>query len=204
MLVGYDLANDTYTVRHQYHKQGEETYVVRYDAIGHTEPSEWFCVLVYEGPSEMDAKEVYLRALRNAVAFANGTRFESEHYIKDARGDAAYTLWFEALEHEGIVAKHSIAHAWGLTATRGHAALYLRELVDIFPEAAPQLKAAATHYDREVDIARRLEAFCSAAHEAGGFTAQSRAEARTMVHQALAADREAISNIQESIDVLTR
>jgi hypothetical protein len=203
MLVGYDLTNETYTVRHQYYKRGKEAYEVRHDEIGHTDPSEWFCVLVYEGPAEVDSKELHLRALGNAVAFAEGTRYEDEHYLESGgRGDGAYTRWIEALEHEGIVARHSKGHAWELTDFRGHAAVYLRGLVDIFPKAAPQLKAAAAHYDREVDIARRLEAFCGAAHESGGFTAQARVEARAMVREASEADQAAISKIKECLDVL--
>ena len=47
-----------------------------------------------------------------------------------------------------------------------------------------------------------LRAFCDAAHESGGFTAQARVEARSMVREALEADQAAISKVEECLDVL--
>jgi RNA polymerase sigma-70 factor (ECF subfamily) len=55
MLVGYDESDETYTVRHQYHRRGRDAYTVRYDAIGHSDPSEWFCVLVLHHGSSANA-----------------------------------------------------------------------------------------------------------------------------------------------------
>ena len=52
LLVGYDLPDETYSVRHNYVR---DDFTVRYDEIGHTEPSELFCV-----PRSLDA---FIRAL---------------------------------------------------------------------------------------------------------------------------------------------
>ena len=57
LLVGYDLSDETYTVRHNYVR---DDFTVRYDEIGHTEPSELFCVLVYDGPKPGDLTRVHI------------------------------------------------------------------------------------------------------------------------------------------------
>ena len=46
-FVGYDEAAETYTVRHPF---VSEQYAVRYDAIGHADPVEWFNVRIFESP----------------------------------------------------------------------------------------------------------------------------------------------------------
>ena len=202
VLMGYDESEKTYTVRHQYNKSGE-AYTVRYDAFGHTDPVEWFCVLVYDGPAESDPRDIHLMALRNAIAFSEGTRSESEAYLEpDGRGLAAYEHWLEALGTEDVSAEQSGIHAYKLGRFRGHAAAYIHELVDVFPKAGPQLEDAAAHYDREADVVSRLEKHCFAARDAGGFTAETRAEARTMVQEALAADGDAIASIKAMLEIV--
>ncbi len=90
LIVGYDEAEETYTVRHPY---VSDTYTVRYDAIGHADPAEWFNVRVFEQQTTADEKTTYSTALRNAVAFANGTRFAPDKRSEDRPiGFSAYEL----------------------------------------------------------------------------------------------------------------
>ena len=73
LIVGYDPEAETYTIRHPF---VSVDYVVRYDALGPADPGGWFNVTVFEAPTEADEKATHRMALRNAVAFAEATRFE--------------------------------------------------------------------------------------------------------------------------------
>lgn len=204
MLVGYDESDETYAVRHQYYGLGRETYSVRYDALGTAAAANWFCVLVYDGPEPVDAKSAHFRALQNAVAFANDTRWPpaTGHHSADARGLTAYPLWREAIESGDAAPEFSQYHAYDLTVFRGHAAAYLRELLTVFPAAASDLQEAAGYYDRLVATATALHDLCAAAKDAGGFSDDARAEAVGLVTAALEAERDAIASIQTAIAVL--
>jgi hypothetical protein len=204
LLVGYDKTDETFTVRHQYHKKGRESYTVRYDAIGHSDPSEWFCVLVYDGTDTVDATDTHVTALRNAVAFANGTRFgagDSQHRA-DARGFAAYELWRVAIESGEADPKHSLNHARELVNWRGHAAAYLRELAEILPDARSRLEQGAAHYDRLIETAAKLQAYCKPLEKAGAFPKDSGTEAGNLVTSLLRSEREAIAHIKGALEIL--
>jgi len=114
LIVGYNEAEETYTVRHPF---VADTYTVRYDAIGPADPSEWFNVTIYNQPSNADEKATQLTALRNAVAFANGTRYTDEHFMRPngkqsiPYGFNAYELWGQAFESDDILPGHSHHHA---------------------------------------------------------------------------------------------
>lgn len=71
LLVGYDTSDKTYTVRRRH-----EDFQVKFDEIVYSR----FCVLIYDPTKKVDAARVNAEALRNAVAFAKGTRFTSEGY----------------------------------------------------------------------------------------------------------------------------
>jgi RNA polymerase sigma-70 factor (ECF subfamily) len=204
LLVGYDESDETYTVRHQYVDQGREAHTVRYDGFGHNDTSQWFCVLAYHGPEPVDAKQMHVKALRNAVAFANGTRYDPKHapYPVDARGFAAYQLWREAIDSGVAIPEHSQHHARGLGGVRRNAAAYLRELIEVFPAAASDLQQAAGHYDRLVETSNTLHDLCGKAKDAGAFSDDARAEARDLVTAALEADKDAIGRIEAALAVL--
>ena len=199
LLVGYDKSDETYTVRHNYVHDGD--FTVRYDAIGHTDPIELFCVLVYDHPEPVSTLSAHVKALQNAVAFGNGTRYDPKEptYQVDARGFAAYELWREAIESGAAAPKHSHYHSGELRVLRGYAAAYLRELVDIFPVAASELGKAGAHYDHVVEASDRLHTLCSRANDAGGFTADTRVEASDLVTAALQAERDAIASIEAAL-----
>ncbi|MBT3269925.1 hypothetical protein HN371_22450 [Candidatus Poribacteria bacterium] len=205
LLVGYDESDETYAVRHQYVDRGRETYAVRYDALGTVASANWFCVLVFDPPGEsVEVAETHLRALRNAVAFAKDTRWPTTtgHHRGEARGLAAYPLWRDAFESGEAEPGYSQYHAHDLQVFRGHAAAYMRELVEVFPAAASLLQQAAGQYDRLVDTATTLHDRCAAAKDAGGFSEDARAEAAGLVTAALQAERDAIASIQAALAVL--
>jgi hypothetical protein len=204
MLVGYDESDETYAVRHQYLGRGRETYTVRYDALGYAAAVNWFYVLVYDGPAPVDARSTHLTALQNAVAFAGDTRWPpaTGHHRGELRGLDAYGLWREAIESGDAAPEFSQHHAYDLQRLRGHAAAYLRELVDVFPAAAANLQEAAGHYDQLVDTTTTLAVLCADARDAGGFSNDTRAEAAALITTALEADRTAIASIEVAIAVL--
>ena len=204
LLVGYDESGETYTARHQYVDQGREAFTVRYDGFGHNDTSKWLCVLVHDKPEPVDATRTHVKALRNAVAFAKGARYDPKHapYPVDARGFAAYQLWREAIESGVAAAGHSQHHAEVLGAMRRNAAAYLRELIEVFPAAASDLQQAAGHYDRLVETSNTLHDLCGKAKDAGAFSDDARAEARDLVTAALEADRDAIGRIEATLAAL--
>ncbi len=207
LIVGYNQAEETYTIRHPF---VGDTYTVRYDAIGHSDGVEWFNVTIYDQPSNADEKATQLTALRNAVAFANGTRYTDERFIRHngkrsiPYGFAAYELWREAFESEDVSPGHSHHHAEILRARRLTAAAYLRELVTLFPVAAEPLEAAAVHYDLELEALNPLYGLCSTAEKVNGFTLEDRAAAGKLIGDALKADREAIASIEAALALVDR
>ena len=141
--------------------------------------------------------------LRNAVAFANETRYAPEKRRKDRPiGFSAYELWRAAFESEDVPLEPSFHHAETLKERRLSAAAYLRELVTRFPEAAEPLEAAATHYDRELESLNPLYDLCAAARESEAWTAEGRAEAARLIGEALKADLDAIANIEAALALI--
>ena len=204
MLVGYDDTDETYTVRHKWRTREGSDFSVRYDAIGHTDPVELFNVMVYDGPSEIDERTTHRTALQNAVAFANGRRYDPSEavYDVDARGFAAYELWIEALESKDGSPFHSHFHARIIRASRQGAAGYLRELVAMFPEAGGELNAAAAQYERELDALEPLYEICHTAKHEDNFPEDARARARALIAEALDGDRKAVAHIEAALAIL--
>ena len=201
LLVGYDLSDETYTVRHNYVR---DDFTVRYDEIGHTEPSELFCVLVYEERKPGDSTAVHIEALKNAVDFANGTRYDpmESTYFVDARGFAAIELWGEAVVSGAADPELARYQIWELTELRGFAAAYLRELMGIFPVAAQELGQGASRYDRVVESAEWLQRLCIDAFHARGFSAEARADALELVRTALHSERGAVASIEAALSLV--
>ena len=201
LIVGYDPEAETYTIRHPF---VSVDYVVPYDALGPADPGGWFNVTVFEAPTEADEKATHRMALRNAVAFAEATRFEQAGRPRRERpqGFAAYETWSAAFESEDVVKQPLRHHAKILTWRRGLAADYMRELTRLLPEAAEKLQAAAADYDREHQALVQLSALVEAAHGRGAYTADERAEARRLIGEALEADRAAVSRIEAALAIL--
>ncbi len=203
LIVGYNVEDETYTIRHPF---VAVTYTVRYDAIGHTDPVEWFNIKVFDQPASADQKALHLMALRNAVAFAHETRYAADDERNARRrasphGFSAYELWKKAFESEDVPLEPSRYHAHVLKERRVSASAYLRGLVTQFPDAAELLKAAAAHYDRELQSLSTLYDLC-AAKDRGKFKAGDREEAQRLIGGALGADRDAIASIEAALALI--
>ena len=200
LIVGYDPEAETYTIRHPF---VSVDYVVRYDALGPADPGGWFNVTVFEGPTEADERATHLLALRNALAFAEGTRFEQAGRPQTRpQGFAAYETWSAAFESGDMVNLPTRHHAKILTWRRELAADYMRELTGLLPEAAEPLQAAAADYDREHRALLALSSLVEDAHGRGAYTDDERAESRRLIGEALEADRAAVSRIETALAIL--
>lgn len=199
LIVGYNVEDETYSVRHPF---VADTYTVRYDAIGHTDPADWFNITVFDRPASVHEKKLHLNALRNAVAFALGTRFaaddegDAKRRESPPHGFSAYELWQEAFESEDVPLEPSRYHTHILRERRISAAAYLRGLVAQFTQAAESLNAAAAQYDRELQSLNELYDLCAAAKDRGEFRPGDREEAQRLIGEALKADRAAIAGIE--------
>ena len=207
LIVGYNAADGTYLIRQPAEKLD---YPVRFDAIGFADPSDWFRVDTFK-PKDLDDNALHLTSLRNAVAFANGTRYDNPQVVEAALGHppknpygfAAYELWQEAFESD-VNLNATFFHTETLKPRREAAAAYLRELTYVYPAAANPLEAAAVHYDREVESITAIFDLCVAAtkHEPKAFTPDQRAEIRPLIAQALKADRAAVAQIEAALKIL--
>ena len=177
----------------------ELDYPVRFDAIGFADPINWFRVGTFK-PKDLDDNALHLTSLRNAVTFANGTRYDSP---KNPYGFAAYELWQEAFESD-VKLNATLFHTETLKPRREAAAAYLRELTYVYPAAAKPLEAAAAHYDREIESITAIFDLCVATtkHEPEVFTPDQRAEIRSLIAQALKADRDAVAQIEAALKIL--
>lgn len=200
LIVGYDPEAETCTIRHPF---VEVDYAVRYDALGPGDPGGWFNVTVHLEPTEADERATHLMALRNAAAFAAGTRFEQAGRPQTRpQGFAAYEAWSAAFESADAVKQPTRHHARILTWRRELAADYMRELTGLLPEAAEPLAAAAADYGREHQALVELSALVDAAHGRGEFTPEELAEVRRLIGAALEADRAAVGRIEAALAIL--
>ena len=208
LVAGYDETAGTYTI----HRHPDRALTARYDEIGM--PS-GFSMLIYDPSKARNKEATHLSALKNAIRFAYGTRFENQAhpYSVDARGFAAFELWRDAIESgapipkqrapgSGGIIKDSRYNSEELRELRKYAATYCRELVDTFPAASRELGAAASKYDRVVEAADGLMSIFDKAKESGEFTSDARAEAAGLIGEALNAERQAIARIENSLGTL--
>ena len=199
-LVGYDETEKTYTVRHQHYTT---EYTVPYDQFGSTDPAGWYCVMVLGEKKPLNRIALEIKSLEHAVAFAHGTRFDLKHapYAVDAIGFTAYELWEQALARGDVDVGFTEHAAWILWEMREHAAAYLREIADHFPEASNRaLSDAAVFYDEEIKAIVKLVNLCEEherKHET--FTTSKRQEAVEAVKAALAAEKKAIEKIEAAL-----
>jgi hypothetical protein len=200
LVVGYNEDSEEYTVRHPF---VPETYTVRYDSIGHSDGHEWFHLKMWQGDSAAPEGEIHREALRHAVEFADGSRFTDENWIRaDGRqvrpyGFAAYTTWHDAFDASEVVVPPSVHHTHMLRMRRTAAAAYMRELVDIFPDAAGSLQTAAKHYDSEVEHLQPLfDLVDTVARDRRRLTDDERSNVQRLIRAALEADRAAVGQIE--------
>ena len=195
IIVGYDEAQETYSIRHPFVWQGD--YTVRWDEVGEWMGSEWFSVMVFDRAKSADDRQLHRMALENAVSFADGTRLGKHKW---AQGFDAYELWLDAFASADLP-DFTHYHARILRWRRELAAEYLRDLAGIFVTAREPLEAAAGHYGREHSSLADLSLLVDAAL-ARGFTDDDRAEAGRLLRQALEADRAAVDGIRRALALL--
>lgn len=203
LIVGYNEDNETYTARHPW---VDSTYTVPYDALGTTDDA-WFNVKVFDQAKEIDSTTMHHLALQHAVELATETRYEESDQANANRraiphGFSAYEVWHKAFESEDVPLGVSKHHAYILSARRSAASEYMRELVDTFPEAKVQLETAAAAYDRELEFLNDLYDVCVTASTNGTWTTEARTDARTLISDALVAEREAVASIQSTLTIL--
>ena len=202
LLVGYDEAERTYTVRHPYRDNVD--YDVPFDGFGYTEPVHWYSVIVPREPAPADPVAVARESLRDGVAFARGTRFSQEEccYPTAAEGLCAYELWRREIERGQASWRHAPGHASLLANLRTYAADFAEELAaEMGSPCREPLTTAAEHYRAEVAAARELKALCSdAGHD--GFGPAPIREAASLIDEALAQDRLAVEKIESAADLM--
>jgi hypothetical protein len=200
LIVGYDEAGRTYTIRHPHY--ANKDYDVGYDQFGYTDPVNWYYVMVLDAPRQVDRKAGEIRSLKHAVAFAHGKRYDLEIacYRTDTVGFAAYELWREAFRDGSANLGFATGHALYLRWARECAAQYLREIAgDFSGKANRALSEAATFYDQEVQAATKLAEVCRRAKDQGSLTASTKPEAVAALSQALDADRKAVEKIEAAL-----
>lgn len=158
LIIGYDEAAETYTVHHS----GVGTLDIRWDAFGHSDPVNWFSVLIFEPPPrDFNIQEIEDVSLRRAVASSKG---EYPGVNADAHGLAAYQLWQEILERDSTCAHDATHHADFLIGARGNAAAFLQEVARGRPDPVrSHLLRAAQSYEEEVQALVGLRGLCNEA-----------------------------------------
>ena len=200
LLVGYNEAEKTYTVRHQHYAT---EYTVPYDQFGAADPANWYCVMILAEKKPFDRMALDVKSLKHAVAFAHGTRFDLEDapYGVDALGFAAYELWKHALASGDVDVGFTEHAAWILWEMRENAAAYLREIADRFPEVSSRaLSDAAVFYDEEIKAIVKLVNICK---EHKSFTTPTRQEAVVTLNAALETEKKAVGKIEEALAALS-
>lgn len=208
LIVGYDEAEETYTVRHPWVK---EQYTVRYDMIGHADPVEWFSVRILKEVKPDTDRALYLESLRNAVAFAEGTQY-SDATFKDSKGKqhkpygfAAYETWKAAFESGEKLGREPDRQRWNAVMLRNKrtaARDYLKEMVKELPEAGDHLEAGANYYDEELAVVAELLALLDGARRQETFSPEQRTEAGRLIGEALAVEKRAVGEIRKAVEVL--
>lgn len=200
LLVGYDEKKKTYTVRHQHVK---EEYNVPYNQFGYTDPVGWYCVMVLGEKKKYDQRKLVVRSLANAIAYANGTRYDLEDapYKVDAVGFAAYQLWKQAVEKADVDIGFTEHSAWILWEMRENAAAFLREIYKHFPkDSSPILFNAAEIYDTEIKSIVKLINLCK---ENDSFTKNTRQIAVELIDAALESEKKAIKKIEQALRLIS-
>lgn len=188
LIVGYDAADETYTVHHA----GQGEFAIRWDAFGHADPVNWFYVMVLRPKTEaFDAPGASRRAIQRAIESSQGMR---PGVKAPAHGLAAWQMWLEAFR-DGTVSAHEVSrHADFLIEARTSAAVYLTEIEPHFPENAhASLRDAGEWYDEVVDAMSDLRDLSTS----GELDLQAGA---TILTKGFEAERAAVASLQRVLE----
>ena len=188
LITGYDEEAGTYSAHHG----AAGNFTIGWDAFGHSDPVNWFCVMVFRPLTEpFDGAAASRKAVEHALAASRG---EHPGGPGTAHGLAAWEMWLQAFR-DGTVDVHAVGgHAGFLVPARRAAAVYLRDIEPHFPEAArPELRAAADSYDRVAARISELRTLCAAEDP-------DLPRAAEVLASALEAERSALSALQQALE----
>ena len=188
LITGYDEEAGTYSVHHG----AAGHFTIGWDAFGHSDPVNWFCIMVFRPLTEpFDGAAASRQALERALEASRGER---PGVRAPAHGLAAWEMWLQAFR-DGTVDVDAVGgHAAFLIEARWAAATYLREVEPHFSEAArPELRSAADSYDRVTARISELRALCAADEP-------DLSRAAEVLATALEAERAALASLQQALD----
>ena len=188
LITGYNEEAGTYSVHHG----GAGDFTIGWDAFGHTDPVNWFCVMVFRPMTEpFDGAAASRKAVEHALEAWRG---EHPGVRARAHGLAAWEMWLKAFR-DGTVDVHAVGgHAGFLVPARQAAAVYLRDVERHFPEAArPELRSAADSYDRVAARISELRALCAS-------DAPDLERGAQILASALEAERAAVAGLQQALE----
>ncbi len=188
LITGYDEEAGTYSAHHG----AAGNFTIGWDAFGHSDPVNWFCVMVFRPLTEpFDGAAASRKAVEHALEASRG---EHPGGPGTAHGLAAWEMWLQAFR-DGTVDVHAVGgHAGFLVPARRAAAVYLRDIEPYFPESArPALRAAADSYDRAAARISDLRALCATDDP-------DPERASDVLASALEAERAALASLQQALD----
>lgn len=202
LIVGYDEAAGTYTAHHR--QAG--TFTIAYDGYGHTDPANWFTVMVAKPLSKpFDVVGANRRAIERAIESSQGKypgvptgkghEDTYPHGTASAHGLAAWEMWLGAFQ-DGTVSVSAIgSHAGFLVNARSAAAGYLAEVAPLYPGAAgDHLMEAADWYDEVTD------AMLDLGRAVGG--PADLPKGAEILAKGLEAERTALEHLQKALDAM--
>ena len=188
LITGYDEEAGTYSVHHG----AAGNFTIGWDAFGHSDPVNWFCVMVFRPLTEpFDGAAASRKAVEQALEASRGER---PGVRAPAHGLAAWEMWLQAFQDGTVDVPAVGGHAAFLIEARRAAAVYLRDVEHHFPETARAvLGTAADSYDRVAARISELRALCAAddpdLQRAAGILAA-----------ALEAERAALAGLQQALE----
>ena len=188
LITGYDEEAGTYSAHHG----AAGDFTIGWDAFGHSDPVNWFCVMVFRPLTEpFDGAAASRKAVEHALEASRG---EHPGGPGPAHGLAAWEMWLQAFR-DGTVDVHAVGgHTGFLVPARRAAAVYLRDVEPHFPEAArPPLRAAADSYDRVAARISELRALCATDDP-------DLQRAADVLASALEAERAAVASLQQALE----
>ena len=202
LIVGYDEEAGTYDVHHV--NTGD--FTIAWDAYGHSDPVNWFYVMVFrEQTKPFDALAANRRAIERAIETSTGmypgvpTGGGHDNYpnaVATAHGHAAWEMWIDATKAGGLAAGDVEQHVRFLVPMRTAAVIYLTEVEVYLPERAhAPLREASLMYDDVIDALGDL----------GDLSASGlldAPDATALIRKAYNAERAAVLKLQEVLDAI--
>ena len=157
LIVGYDELANTYVVDSP---ASRGRFTIGRDAFGHVWPrSKKFCVIIIKPETgSFDAPIAHRTVLQRAIEASKGMRPGTTRNAT-THGLAAWDMWLDNFRKGTVATRWINDDANFVKASRGWAAVYLKEVAHHFPEKARiPLNAATEHYKGVSDAMKELRA----------------------------------------------